>query len=163
CCLAGPSFAGGDVEARCGDMAYRAAAVDPDERGVSEIAPRFRHVVRNWLAGEAGHRRRGCGDRMTSMFVRERGSVRSGAVMRARWAASIIIATFCAGSSTRVVSQSFDGAWQSEGYGLYLDVSGATLKAFELTGISCLPSFTAERASVDNSGELLFKVAGRSS
>jgi hypothetical protein len=83
--------------------------------------------------------------------------------MRGKWAVSIIIATFCAGPSARIAGQSFDGAWQSEGYGLYFDVSGATLKAYELTGISCLPSFTAERASVSATGELLFKVTGRPS
>jgi hypothetical protein len=45
---------------------------------------------------------------------------------------------------------------------LYFDVSGAHLKAYELTEISCLPSFTAERANVGATGELLFKVVGRS-
>ena len=63
---------------------------------------------------------------------------------------------------TRSASQSFDGLWLSEGYGLYFDVSGTTLKAYELTEISCLPSFTAERTGAGAAGEMTFKVVNQS-
>ena len=33
------------------------------------------------------------------------------------------------------------GLWLSEGYGYFFDVTPDTLRAFEITGISCLPSF----------------------
>jgi hypothetical protein len=64
-------------------------------------------------------------------------------------------------AEARTAGQSLDGAWLSEGYGLYFDVSGATLKAYELTAISCLPSFTAERESAGGAGEMTFKVVGQ--
>jgi len=64
--------------------------------------------------------------------------------------------------SAPIADQALDGAWQSVGYGLYFDVSGSTLKAYELTSISCLPSFTAERASDATAGEdVRFKVVDR--
>ena len=33
--------------------------------------------------------------------------------------------------------------WTSEGYGYFFDASPDTLHAFEVTSISCIPSFTA--------------------
>ena len=60
-----------------------------------------------------------------------------------------------------MAGQSLDGAWRSEGYGLHFDVSGTTLKAYELTAISCRPSFTAERESAAAAGEMTFKVVGQ--
>src|SRR5262245_15626814 len=56
---------------------------------------------------------------------------------------------------------SLDGSWSSEGYGLYFDVSGPTLKAFEVTAISCLPSFSAQRSAVESNGDVAFKVVDR--
>ena len=43
------------------------------------------------------------------------------------------------------VAESLDGAWGSEGYGLYFDIAGPAITAYEVTAISCLQSFTATR------------------
>jgi C-terminal processing protease CtpA/Prc len=67
----------------------------------------------------------------------------------------------CAASALSVGAQSLDGRWRSEGYGLYFDVSGETLKAFEVTAISCLPSFSAQRAAAESNGDVVFKVVDR--
>src|SRR5262245_41089569 len=58
-------------------------------------------------------------------------------------------------------AQSIDGSWSSEGYGLYFDVSGPTLTAFEVTAISCQPSFTAQRSTAETNGDVVFKVVDR--
>jgi len=42
-------------------------------------------------------------------------------------------------------SHSAEGLWLSNGYGILLKVDGDTLQAFELTSISCLPSWSAVR------------------
>lgn len=64
-------------------------------------------------------------------------------------------------SSTPVMAQSLDGAWGSEGYGLYFDVAGPTLKAYEVTAISCLPSFTANRqGDAATDAEVTFVMVG---
>jgi hypothetical protein len=63
--------------------------------------------------------------------------------------------------SMPVAAQSLDGAWRSEGYGLYFDVSGSTLNAYELTAVSCLPSFTAERTSGSATSDTTFRVVGQ--
>jgi len=57
-------------------------------------------------------------------------------------------------------SESLDGRWRSEGYGLYFEIEGSTLKAYELTSISCLPAFTAERTGDDVEGTT-FKVVNQ--
>jgi len=72
-----------------------------------------------------------------------------------------ILGAVCLAGAPSVLAQSFDGRWTSEGYGLYFDVSGSTLKAFEVTAISCLPAFTAERASDASNGDVMFKVVDR--
>jgi hypothetical protein len=58
-------------------------------------------------------------------------------------------------------AQSLDGSWSSEGYGLHFEISGDTLKAFEVTAISCLPSFTAQRTTTETNGDVVFKVVDR--
>ncbi|WP_228559330.1 S41 family peptidase [Catenulispora pinisilvae] len=45
-----------------------------------------------------------------------------------------------------------DGAWQMAGYGLVLDVEGATVTAYETTAISCLPEFTGTRTGTAGPG-----------
>lgn len=65
-------------------------------------------------------------------------------------------------SETHIAGQSLDGHWRTEGYGLYFDVAGATLRAYEVTAISCLPSFTAERTNVVARGDITFKVVNQS-
>lgn len=41
--------------------------------------------------------------------------------------------------------QSLDGFWQSEGYGYVFQISGSTLKAFEVTTTTCVESFVARK------------------
>jgi hypothetical protein len=81
--------------------------------------------------------------------------------MRTRWIAAAIATILWTAGSTAVSTQSLAGSWRSEGYGLYIEVSGSTLKAYEVTAISCLPSFTAERTNEDASGNMTFNVVGR--
>jgi Peptidase family S41/Tricorn protease C1 domain len=51
-----------------------------------------------------------------------------------------------------------DGLWLSDGYGLLLEVGGSILQAFELTSISCLPSWSAMHDPNDVRGpEIVFK------
>jgi hypothetical protein len=77
-----------------------------------------------------------------------------------RIAASIVLILSTMGS-TPAADQALDGLWRSEGYGLYFDVSGTSLKAYEVTAISCLPSFTATRASDTAAADIVFKVVDR--
>ena len=42
-------------------------------------------------------------------------------------------------------AQALDGVWRTQGYGLVLEIRGSTLKAFEVTATTCLPSFEATR------------------
>ncbi|HEY7288162.1 MAG TPA: S41 family peptidase [Vicinamibacterales bacterium] len=72
-----------------------------------------------------------------------------------------VVAALCAIAQPSTRAQSIDGSWSSEGYGLYFDASGSTLKAFEVTAISCLPSFTAERSTPGSNGDIVFKVVDR--
>src|SRR5215469_14677490 len=48
-----------------------------------------------------------------------------------------------------------DGLWQSDGYGYFIEIKGPELRAYELTSISCVPSFTVQRKS-EAAGEILF-------
>lgn len=76
-----------------------------------------------------------------------------------RLALSAVLVT-CA-PSAQLKAQSFDGAWASEGYGLYFDVAGPTLKAYEVTAISCQPSFTATRqGDAAAGGDVAFAMVG---
>jgi C-terminal processing protease CtpA/Prc len=72
-----------------------------------------------------------------------------------------ILAVLSLTGAVSVEAQSLDGRWRSEGHGLYLEVSGPTLKAFEVTAISCLPSFSAQRSAVESNGDVAFKVVDR--
>ena len=81
-------------------------------------------------------------------------------VQHFRTAIAIIGAMSLIGAAS-VSAQSLDGSWTSEGYGLYFDVSGPTIKAFEVTAVSCLPAFTAQRAG-DDPGGVLYKVVDQS-
>lgn len=47
---------------------------------------------------------------------------------------------------------SADGLWLSDGYGLLLEIEGNTLQAFEVTSISCLPSWSGRRVANDVDG-----------
>src|SRR5215467_12796469 len=53
---------------------------------------------------------------------------------------------------------SLDGVWRSEGYGLVFDIQGATLKSFEVTATTCVPSRAAQREDTSIAGrEATFK------
>jgi hypothetical protein len=52
-----------------------------------------------------------------------------------------------------------DGVWRSDGYGLLLEVDGKRLRAYEVTAISCIPSWTAARLEEKKEGvEAVFKL-----
>ncbi len=44
---------------------------------------------------------------------------------------------------------SLDGYWLSDGYGLFLDAKGDTLRTYEITRVSCIPSHTLTRRAED--------------
>ena len=50
-------------------------------------------------------------------------------------------------STSQAPAQSLDGTWRSEGYGWVFDIRGDSLRAREVTAVSCLPSFRAHRDS----------------
>jgi Peptidase family S41 len=64
-------------------------------------------------------------------------------------------------ASLQSAGQPVDNRWLSEGYGLYFEVSGSALTAYEITAISCVPSFTAKRTGGDRDGEVAFTVVDR--
>ena len=81
--------------------------------------------------------------------------------MRTKWLCAGAWTVLSIGLTAGAPSQSLDGNWMSEGYGLYLSVSGPTLKAYEVTAISCLSSFTAQRSSDAVNGDTAFTVVDR--
>lgn len=67
-----------------------------------------------------------------------------------------LAALSASGSSAQ--GQSLDGVWKSEGYGLVFDIQGATLKSFEVTATTCVPSRPAQRDDTSIAGrEATFK------
>src|SRR5262249_39654815 len=56
----------------------------------------------------------------------------------------------------RAVAQSPDGLWQSEGYGLLIEIDGPKLSTWHTTSISCLPWWTAQRRDRQPPGEIVF-------
>src|SRR5207237_6781911 len=65
-----------------------------------------------------------------------------------------LLATFF----TQATAQSLDGFWQSDGYGLLVQIRGAKMSVSQTTSISCLPWWTAKQS--DSSGsksEVVFK------
>lgn len=58
-------------------------------------------------------------------------------------------------------AQSVDGTWRSDGYGWVIDIRGDTLRAREVTAISCIPSFSATREATPPAGAVAaFKFVG---
>src|SRR5438105_5046499 len=49
-----------------------------------------------------------------------------------------------ASSLIPLAAQSLDGVWRSQGYGNLYQIHGPTLKTFEVTTTTCVPSFTAK-------------------
>lgn len=74
--------------------------------------------------------------------TRRRTPSRIGAVAAA---ATLAMAGAVTGAEAQTGRSSLDGIWQMDGYGLVLDVEGATVMSYETTAISCLPEFTATR------------------
>src|SRR5262245_5373841 len=65
-----------------------------------------------------------------------------------------LLATFFSSSS----AQSLDGFWQSDAYGLLVEIRGANLSTHQTTSISCLPWWTAKRSDGDGKkSEVVFK------
>jgi peptidase S41-like protein/tricorn protease-like protein len=58
-------------------------------------------------------------------------------------------------------AQSADGLWLTDGYGLLLEVKGPKIKAFEITSLSCLPSWSAERDPFLSDGSKTVFIGGR--
>ena len=55
-------------------------------------------------------------------------------------------------------AQSLDGLWQSDGYGLLVEIRGGKMSVSQITSISCLPWWTAKRSdSGGNKSEVVFK------
>jgi len=42
-------------------------------------------------------------------------------------------------------AQSLDGVWKSRGYGDVFEISGSTVKSFQVTSTTCVPGFTGQR------------------
>src|SRR6266496_884356 len=65
-----------------------------------------------------------------------------------------LLATFF----TPATAQSLDGFWQSDGYGLLVEIRGVKMSVSQITSISCLPWWTAKRSdSSGNKSEIAFK------
>jgi Peptidase family S41/Tricorn protease C1 domain len=55
-------------------------------------------------------------------------------------------------------AQSLDGLWQSDGYGLLVEIRGGKMSVSQITSISCLPWWTAKGSdSGGNKSEVVFK------
>jgi hypothetical protein len=56
-----------------------------------------------------------------------------------------------------VRAQSLDGYWQSDGYGLLVEIRDAKMSVSQITAISCLPWWTAKRSDVGgNKNQVVF-------
>src|SRR5260370_19223879 len=65
-----------------------------------------------------------------------------------------LLATFF----TPAIAQSFDGLWQSQAYGLLVEIRGGKMSVSQITSISCQPWWTAKRSeSIGNKSEVVFK------
>lgn len=49
-------------------------------------------------------------------------------------------------------AQSLDGVWRSRGYGDVFEISGSTVKTFQVTSTTCVPGFTGQRDSATIAG-----------
>ncbi|HJU76120.1 MAG TPA: S41 family peptidase [Gemmatimonadaceae bacterium] len=72
-----------------------------------------------------------------------------------RFALALITATALQGSA-----QSLDGTWRSDGYGWVFDIRGDSLRAREVTAVSCLPSFRAHRVTAPSGAVAAFMFDG---
>ena len=59
-----------------------------------------------------------------------------------------------AATATGTLAQSLDGTWRSDGYGWVFDIRGDSLRAREVTAVSCIASFRAHREMAVPAGAL---------
>src|SRR5437773_9957776 len=81
--------------------------------------------------------------------------------MRIRLLQALVVTLLWGAASLHTAGPPVGGRWLSEGYGLYFEVSGSALTAYEITAISCVPSFTAKRTGGNRDGEVAFTVVDR--
>ena len=62
-----------------------------------------------------------------------------------------------AGLAFPLTAQSLDGVWTSDGYGTLVEARGDRILAFEITSISCIPTWTADRVAGGETGAVVFK------
>lgn len=67
-----------------------------------------------------------------------------------------LITLFCGLSAQ---AQTLDGLWLSDGSGMLFDIKGETVRAFDITSISCLPSWrvTGNANPASGRGEMIFR------
>lgn len=71
------------------------------------------------------------------------------------FAIALLTATAVQGSA-----QSLDGTWRSEGYGWVIDIRGDSLRAREVTAVSCIASFRAHRVEAPTGAVAAFTFDG---
>jgi peptidase S41-like protein/tricorn protease-like protein len=79
-------------------------------------------------------------------------------VSRARKATAVLLSVgLLPALSWQRAAPSLDGIWQSDGYGLLIDIQGSQLSSSQVTSISCVPWWTAQRVERDvSNGEVVF-------
>ena len=71
--------------------------------------------------------------------------------LKFRWLWAVVLASFAffvsansAGAQAQPATQSLDGSWLTDGYGMVIEFQGNTLRAYEITKLSCIESMKAE-------------------
>ena len=77
--------------------------------------------------------------------------------MRPQYSLGLLLACVAAAPSVAGGQNSF---WTSEGYGYFFDARRDTLRAFEVTSISCIPSFTAVAVPPPNGALAAYRFVG---
>src|SRR5262245_48109597 len=70
----------------------------------------------------------------------------------------LVFAAMAGAAQQKTFKELLDGFWQSDAYGLLVEIRGADMTTSQITSISCLPWWTAKRS--DASGkkdELVYK------
>src|SRR5512146_1783430 len=81
--------------------------------------------------------------------------------MTAMFTMSWLLLTAVFGPAAFPQASSMDGVWRTQGYGDVLQIEAASLRAFEVTATTCVPGFTATRATADVPGrEATFSIGG---
>src|SRR5262245_27729250 len=70
----------------------------------------------------------------------------------------LVFAAMAGAAQQKTFKESLDGFWQSDAYGLLVEIRGAKMTTSQITSISCLPWWTAKRSNGGgNKGEVVFK------